>query len=104
MFTLVLTTVFALLPTCNGAAVRALPATACPLPARPAARWIGFRLDVLVALLMTAAPLLMMAVHDRVSLPVVPCSALPADLAASPASKKTRLPACLDVPCSSVHW
>ncbi|EFN52562.1 hypothetical protein CHLNCDRAFT_138549 [Chlorella variabilis] len=31
------------------------------------ARWIGFRLDLLVALLMTAAPLLMMAVHDRLS-------------------------------------
>lgn len=36
-----------------------------PLPA-PAARWIGFRLDMLVGLLMTAAPLLMMAVHDSV--------------------------------------
>ena len=31
-----------------------------------AARWIGFRLDMLVSLLMTAAPLLMMAVHASV--------------------------------------
>ncbi|KAL4420399.1 hypothetical protein ABPG75_010055 [Micractinium tetrahymenae] len=31
------------------------------------ARWIGFRLDMLVALLMTVAPLLMMAVHGSLS-------------------------------------
>lgn len=31
------------------------------------ARWIGFRLDLLVAVLLTAAPLLMMAVHSRLS-------------------------------------
>ncbi|RMZ52713.1 hypothetical protein APUTEX25_000832 [Auxenochlorella protothecoides] len=31
------------------------------------ARWVGFRLDLLVALLMTAAPLLMMGVHDSLS-------------------------------------
>ncbi len=31
------------------------------------ARWIGFRLDILVALLMSVAPLLMMAVHSSVS-------------------------------------
>ncbi|PRW21108.1 multidrug resistance-associated 1 isoform X3 [Chlorella sorokiniana] len=31
------------------------------------ARWIGFRLDILVGLLMTAAPLLMMAVHGSLS-------------------------------------
>jgi hypothetical protein len=30
------------------------------------ARWIGFRLDMLVAILMTVAPLLMMAVHTKV--------------------------------------
>lgn len=36
-------------------------------PASSTARWIGFRLDMLVGLLMTAAPLLMMAVHDSVS-------------------------------------
>jgi len=31
------------------------------------ARWIGFRLDFLVAVLLTVAPLLMMAVHSRLS-------------------------------------
>jgi hypothetical protein len=31
------------------------------------ARWIGFRLDFMVSLLLTAAPLLIVAVHDRVS-------------------------------------
>lgn len=31
------------------------------------ARWVGIRMDLLVALLMTAAPLLMMGVHDRMS-------------------------------------
>ncbi|KAL4424666.1 hypothetical protein ABPG77_004473 [Micractinium sp. CCAP 211/92] len=31
------------------------------------ARWIGFRLDILVALLMSVAPLLMMAVHSSLS-------------------------------------
>lgn len=31
------------------------------------ARWIGFRLDLLVAVVLTVAPLLMVAVHDRLS-------------------------------------
>lgn len=31
------------------------------------ARWVGFRMDMLVALLMTAAPLLMMGIHDRLT-------------------------------------
>jgi ABC-type multidrug transport system fused ATPase/permease subunit len=32
-----------------------------------AARWIGFRLDLMVAILLTVAPLLMMSVHDKLS-------------------------------------
>jgi ABC-type multidrug transport system fused ATPase/permease subunit len=31
------------------------------------ARWVGFRLDLLVAIVLTVAPLLMMAIHDRLS-------------------------------------
>lgn len=31
------------------------------------ARWVGFRLDLLVAIILTVAPLLMMAIHDRLS-------------------------------------
>lgn len=31
------------------------------------ARWIGFRLDLLVAVLLTVSPLLMMSVHDKLS-------------------------------------
>lgn len=31
------------------------------------ARWIGFRLDLMVAILLTVAPLLMMSVHDKLS-------------------------------------
>jgi hypothetical protein len=42
-------------------------ASPSPSPIPFPARWIGFRLDVLVALLMTAAPLLMMALRDSVS-------------------------------------
>jgi hypothetical protein len=50
------------LPACPGCLPERSALSAC----LPAARWIGFRLDLLVALLMTAAPLLMMAVHDQV--------------------------------------
>ena len=71
-----------------------------PLSVPTAARWIGFRLDLLVSILMTVAPLLMMAVHERVRLPACLACSLFARLPAHPASAST--PASMR-PAEEVH-